>query len=54
LANYNNIPNAPAVPFGAQQGYQPLDIQDFINRNVNEYTQAASQGRAPIGPVAPT
>ena len=54
LANYNNIPGAPAVPWGAQQGYQPLDIQDFINRNVNEYTQAASQGRAPVGPVAPT
>jgi hypothetical protein len=54
LANYNNIPSAPAVPWGAQQGYEPVDIQRFIAQNVNEYTQAASQGRAPIGPVAPT
>jgi hypothetical protein len=54
LANYNNIPSAPAVPWGAQQGYEPLNIQQFIDQNVNEYTLAASQGRAPIGPVAPT
>ena len=54
LANYNNIPNAPAVPWGAQHGYEPFNVQQFIQQNINPTTLAAAQGAGPtVGPVAP-
>jgi len=48
LPNYNNIPNAPAQPWGLQQTYQPI--------NLAQYLAALNQtGAAPAvaGPVAP-
>ena len=48
LPNYNNIPNAPAQPWGMQQMYQPI--------NLAQYLAALNQtGAAPAvaGPVAP-
>ena len=48
LPNYNNIPNAPAQPWGLQQSYQPI--------NLAQYLAALNQtGAAPAvaGPVAP-
>ena len=48
LPNYNNIPSAPAQPWGLQQSYQPI--------NLAQYLAALNQtGAAPAvaGPVAP-
>jgi hypothetical protein len=43
LANYNQIPGAPAVPFGQQQPRGAWDVQRFINETIGipEYQQAA-------------
>jgi hypothetical protein len=43
LANYNNIPGAPAVPFGRQQPRGAWDYQQFINETIGtpQYQQAA-------------
>jgi hypothetical protein len=32
LANYNNIPNAPAQPWGRQTAIEPFDVNAFITR----------------------
>jgi hypothetical protein len=54
LANYNNIPSAPAVPFGIQTERAPFDVAQFIRQNINPQTLAAAQGANPaVGPVAP-
>jgi hypothetical protein len=54
LANYNNIPQAPAVPFGIQTERAPFDVAQFIRQNINPQTLAAAQGANPaVGPVAP-
>ena len=41
-ALYNQVPNAPAVPFGLQQMYTPTDLNQYLN----QFTQSS-------GPVAP-
>lgn len=47
LANYNNVPGAPATPWGIQQGPQPFDVNSFIRNTINPQWQAASAGSTP-------
>lgn len=51
LANYNNIPGAPAQPFGAQfsavGGNRQLNINDYVNQYMNPQYQAAYLGSQP-------
>jgi hypothetical protein len=46
LANYNQIPGAPAVPFGRQQPRGAFDTQQFIRETIGtpQYQQAAIGG----------
>jgi hypothetical protein len=34
LANLNNVPTAPVVPWGLQQAQTPFDVNTFIAQNV--------------------
>jgi hypothetical protein len=45
LGTYNNVPEAPATPFGIQQQQGPWNAQKFINETIGtpQY-QAATQG----------
>ena len=47
LANYNQVPYAPAVPWGVQQAQAPFDINQFIRSTINPQTQAAAAGAVP-------
>lgn len=51
LANYNNIPGAPAQPFGAQfsavGGNRQLNINDYISQYMNPQYQTAYLGSQP-------
>ena len=44
LGTYNNVPGAPAVPFGIQQPRQPLDINAFTQQLLSPQNQFAAQG----------
>lgn len=54
-ANYNNVPYAPAVPWGVQQAQAPFDVNQFIRSTINPQSQAAAAGTAPeyYAPYAP-
>jgi hypothetical protein len=54
-ANYNNVPYAPAVPWGVQQAQAPFDVNQFIRSTINPQSQAAAAGSAPeyYAPYAP-
>lgn len=51
LANYNQVPNAPVMPFGparsAVGGTDRLDINQYINQYFNPVRQAATVGSQP-------
>lgn len=47
LANYNNVPEAPTVPFGVQQSRQPFDVNSFIQNQMGPDFQFATQGTSP-------
>ena len=46
IGQYNQVPEAPRVPFGQQQRRQPFDTQKFIRETIAtpEYQQAAIGG----------
>ena len=51
LANYNQVPNAPVMPFGparsAVGGTDALDVNEYINQYFNPVRQAAVVGSQP-------
>ena len=47
LPNRNNVPYAPAVPWGLQQAQAPFDVNQFIRTNITPQSQAAAAGTVP-------
>ena len=47
LPNRNNVPYAPAVPWGLQQAQAPFDVNQFIRTNITPQSQAAAAGTMP-------
>jgi len=47
LGTYNQVPEAPAVPFGIRQPRSPFDVNKFITQNLGLPYQMAAVGSSP-------